>query len=47
MCISRCSLKEGTLHDILYAVDLVLIAETMAALQKDFILGKVLLRVKT
>ena len=34
-------MKEGTLQEILYADDLVLIAETMAELQKHCMLGKV------
>ena len=39
-------IKEGTLQEILNADDLVLIAETVAELDKKIILGKVHLRVK-
>ena len=39
-------IKEGTLQEILYADDLVLMAETMAELQRKFIVGKEYLRVK-
>ena len=34
-------IKERTLQEILYVDDLVLIADTMAELHKNFILGKV------
>ena len=39
-------IKEGTLQEILYVDDSVLIAETMAELHKNSIVGKVHLRVK-
>ena len=38
--------KEGTLQEILYAFDIVLITVTMAKLQKKNMVGKVPLRVK-
>ena len=39
-------IKEGMLHEILYADDLVLITETVAEQHKKCIVGKVHLRVK-
>ena len=39
-------MKEDSLQEILYADDLVVIAETMMELQRKFIVGKVHLRVK-
>ena len=39
-------IKDGTLQEILFADDLVLIVETVAEMQKLFIIGKVHLRVK-
>ena len=45
--VATSEIKMGSLQEILYADDIVLIAETMVDIHKNIIVGKVHLRVKS